>query len=611
MPLVFSTPIRTVVCFACALGGSALALAQSSDVRVYVQFAPGQKAAGRAAVAQAQAREHHVFDDLDAVAVTIPAAARSALLRNPAIALIEDDPTRAFLSTTAGPQTVPYGINLVQAPEAVAAGATGAGIKVGVIDSGVYVGHEDFAGLSITGYPKYADGDARNWDRDYLSHGTHVVGTIAAANNNVGVVGVSPGKVAIHMVKVFGDTGNWVYSSDLLSAARNAASAGSRIISMSLGGARSSGIENRGLNDLYNQGVLLVAAAGNDGTSATSYPAGYASVISVAAIDAQKARAAFSQFNASVELAAPGVGVTSTVSNLENNSVTVGSSTFPANHVDLSGRGSPSGGFVYGGLGTSTNAAWGGKVVLVDRGDISFYDKVRNVQSSGGLACIIANNTDGELLATLGDGNSAAIPALGITQADGVTLRSLIAPSVTASITSAVAYNQSAYEEYDGTSMATPHVSGVAALVWSAFPKLTNVQIRQALTSTALDLGAPGRDSEYGYGLVRAKAAIDSLGGVTNPPPSGTDTTAPVISNFNAKATNLKNGSFEFTWTTNEASTSDVSLAGIGEYLDPTLVTTHKRTFRGSKGATYNYSVTSADAAGNRSTAVTGSITLQ
>ncbi len=604
--------MRAIIGLACALAGSTFAFAQSSDVRVYVQFAPGQKAAGRAAIAQAQAREHHLFDDLDTVAVTIPAAARAALVRNPAIALIEDDPTRGFLSTT---QTVPYGISMVQAPAAVTAGATGLGIKVGVIDSGVHIGHEDLVGVSITGYPKFGAHDQRNWDRDYLSHGTHVVGTIAAANNNVGVVGVSPGKVSIHMVKVFGDAGNWIYSSDLLSAARNAASAGSRIISMSLGGARSSGIESRGLGDLYKQGVLLVAAAGNDGTSATSYPAGYSSVISVAAIDAAMNRASFSQFNASVELAAPGVAVTSTISYLENNSITVGGVGYPANHVELSGRGTVSGGLVFGGLGTSTNAAWKDKVVLVDRGDNSFYDKVRNVQLSGGLACIIANNTAGELSATLGDGNSATIPALGVTQADGATLKSLIAGAVTASITSAVAYNRSEYDEFDGTSMATPHVSGVAALVWSAFPKLTNVQLRQVLTSTAKDLGAAGRDNEYGYGLVQAMAAITSLGGVTTPPeeppPGGTDTTAPVVSGFSAKVTNAKNGSFEFTWTTNEDATSDISLAGVGDYLDPTLVTTHKRTFRGTKGATYIYSVTSADAAGNRSTATTGSITVQ
>ena len=560
-----------------------------------------------------------MFDDLDAVAATIPEAARAALLRNPAIALVEDDPRREFLSTTTSTQVVPYGITMVQAPQAVAAGANGFGIKVGVIDSGVFTGHADLGGLQISGHPTYGDGDERNWNRDYNSHGTHVVGTIAAANNNVGVVGVSPGKVEIYMVKVFGDTGNWIYSSDLLAAARQAASAGSKIISMSLGGSRSSGTENKGLTDLYNKGVLLVAAAGNEGTTATSYPAGYASVISVAAINQQEARASFSQYNSTVELAAPGVGVVSTVSYLENNTVTVGSTTVSGHHVEFSGRTAGAGlagTLIYGGEALTTDSAWSGKVVLVDRGTNSFLDKVRNVQASGGIACIIANNTSGPLLATLGSASStASIPALGISQADGLTLRTLITATSAATVISTITQNQSAYEAFDGTSMATPHVSGVAALVWSAFPQLTNVQLRDVLVKTAKDLGAPGRDNEYGHGLVQAMAAINSLGGITAPPsepsPGSGDTIAPVIANFLARVTNAKTGAFEFTWTTDEPATSDVSLAGVGEYPSSTLVTAHKRSFRGSKGVTYTYSVSSTDAAGNRSAAKTGTLKIE
>lgn len=60
--------------------------------------------------------------------------------------------------------------------------------------------------------------------------------------------------------------------------------------------------------------------------------------------------------------------------------------------------------------------------------------------------------------------------------------------------------------------MATPHVSGVAALVWSCFPTLTNKNIRDTLNATAKDLGAAGRDNAYGYGSVQAKAAVDGLG---------------------------------------------------------------------------------------------------
>jgi hypothetical protein len=67
------------------------------------------------------------------------------------------------------------------------------------------------------------------------------------------------------------------------------------------------------------------------------------------------------------------------------------------------------------------------------------------------------------------------------------------------------------YVPLSGTSMATPHVSGVAALVWSHFPTQTAQAIRSALTASALDLGEPGKDEKYGYGLVQADGAFNLL----------------------------------------------------------------------------------------------------
>jgi len=570
----------------------------AANARVYVVFSPGQKANAQAALKQAGASVHHEFDDLNAIAVSLPEARRDALGRNPAIAFIEEDPVRNFLS-----QTVPYGVTMVQAPQAVADGASGAGITVGVIDSGVYTGHLDLASVTINGYPDYGPNDERTWYRDVDSHGTHVVGTLAAANNSDGVLGVSPGAVSIFMVKVFGDTGNWVYSSDLLSAARVAQANGAKIISMSLGGGRSSRTEMQGMADLYNKkGVLLVAAAGNDGTTGVSYPAGYTTVISVAAIDSSKVVADFSQKNSDVELAAPGVGVLSTVSYIDTSTVTVGSSTTSGSHVEFSARGTATAQLVYGGLGDTTNAAWSGKVVLVDRGTISFYDKVHNVQLSGGLACVIANNDianpDAGLNATLGAGNSSTIPAIGISYNAGATVAASVGGNAT--LTSTLQQPANGYDYFDGTSMATPHVSGVAALIWSKYPGATNVQVRDALTSTAEELGTAGRDNSYGYGLVRAKNALDALAALN--PGTGVDTTAPVISSVSSRVTNAKNGSFEITWTTDESATSDVQLNGT-VYSDANLVTAHKRTFRGTKGATYTYYVSSSDAAGNTATA--------
>lgn len=587
---------RLVLLF-CLLTG--VALHAAGPVRVYVQFHSGHHAAARAAVNQAGGRVHHEFGELNTLAVSLPAAARDALQRNPAVALVEDDPVREYLA-----QTVPYGITMVQAPQAVDAGATGAGITVGVIDSGVHATHEDLQSVTITGEPDFGPNDERTWYRDYNSHGTHVVGTIAAANNSVGVLGVSPGAVSIHMVKVFGDSGNWIYSSDLLSAARAAAAKGAKIVSMSLGGSRASRTEEQGMADLYNKkGVLLVAAAGNAGTTATSYPAGYSTVVSVAAIDSNKTVASFSQKNSSVELAAPGVAVLSTTSFIDSSTVSTSAGTHSGSHIENAARGTANATLVYGGLGDTTNSAWSGKVVLVDRGSVSFYTKVRNVELSGGVACVIANNDtanpDAGFAGTLGDGNSSAIPAIGVSYNAGLNLRSVV--GTTATVSSTIQNSANGYDYFDGTSMATPHVSGVAALIWSKYPGATNKQVRDALTSTAEDLGAAGRDNSYGFGLIRAKAALDALAAL-NPGSGSGDTTPPVISGVASRITNAKNGSFEITWTTNEPATSDVQLNGT-LYPSSTLTTTHKRAFRGTRGATYTYYVTSADAAGNSATA--------
>jgi thermitase len=87
---------------------------------------------------------------------------------------------------------------------------------------------------------------------------------------------------------------------------------GAKVISMSLGGSSGSSALQTAVRNATNNGSLLVAAAGNSGNSSLSYPAAYAEVVSVAATDHNDARASFSQFNADVEVAAPGVNVLST-----------------------------------------------------------------------------------------------------------------------------------------------------------------------------------------------------------------------------------------------------------------------------------------------------------
>jgi len=488
-----TTTTRLLAAFAAFLWVSAAAAGD----RYIVQFLPGKALAGKAAVALAGGKIARDLSAHDAVAAHLPAAAVRALERNPNVEYVEEDPQRFPMA-----QTVPYGITMVQAPQVDAGNV--AGREVCIIDSGYNLGHEDLQTGGVTGAP---DGGAGVWYVDGCGHGTHVAGTIAALNNNVGVVGVVPnGNLNLHIVRVFGGDCAWAYASDLVAALDQCTAAGANVVSMSLGGTFKSRTEDRAFKNAYGAGVLSVAAAGNDGNTRNSYPASYDSVVSVAAIDANKVVADFSQQNGQVELAAPGVAVRSTVpmgTGLEG-SVAVGANTYAANPMEGSPTGSVSGALVDCGDGTSTCSGASGKVCLIQRGTITFAEKVAACEAGGGTAAIIYNNVAGALLGTL-NGATTTIPSVGVSDTDGAALLTQLGASAN------VAVSPSNYAEWDGTSMATPHVSGVAALVWSNHTDCTNAEVRTALDNTAEDLGAAGRDNAYGYGLVRAKAADDYL----------------------------------------------------------------------------------------------------
>jgi subtilisin family serine protease len=472
-------------------------------VRVIVAYKDGQRSNASRALAMAGAEVHYDFAALGGYAVSLPAVAVEGLSRNPAIAYVEEDAKRYPMA-----QTVPYGIAMVQANQLSDSAASNT--MVCIIDSGIDGNHEDHLKSKMNG--EYDSGTG-NWYTDENHHGTHVAGTVAALNNSLGVVGVLPsGQLNLYIVKVFGADG-WAYSSNLITALNKCVAAkGTKnlVVSMSLGGSVKSKFEDTAFKNAYTKNnALSIAAAGNDGNNRISYPAGYASVVSVAAIDETKARASFSQYNSDVELAAPGVAVLSTVPTGTGTgaSVTVGGTGYAADGLDGSPLGSvtSNSGMVDCGLAGSVCTDATGKVCLIQRGTYNFSDKVLNCKNGGGIGAIIYNNTTGPLLGTL-NGVVTGIPSVGITQKDGVTLKGQLSSSTT------VAVVATHYARFDGTSMATPHVSGVAALVWSNYPKCSNAQIRTALTATAEDLGTAGRDTSFGYGLVRAKSAADSLG---------------------------------------------------------------------------------------------------
>jgi serine protease len=503
-----------IAALAIVIGVAAEAAAQ--DGRYIVKFNPGRGNAGQAAVRAAGGQVVLTLDEQDAVAARIPAAALNGLSRNPNVDYIEEDVIREPYGSGTG-QSVPYGISMVQAD--LVSTTDAARQKICIIDSGYSQQHEDLKDAN-TGDVAFSQ-TSSTWDKDSCGHGSHVAGTISAIDDNgIGVIGVIP-DVKLHIVKVFGDDNlsggscSWTYSSNLVKALSLCTTAGANIVSMSLGGSLKSRTEEKAFANAYNAGVLSIAAAGNGGNSRVSYPAGYASVVSVAAVDSTGAVASFSQKNSDVELAAPGVGVLSTVPWNDTDSLTADGITWNGAHIDGAARTSGAGvsGSIVDGGKCASVGAFAGKTVLCQRGDVSFATKVANVKSGGGVAAVIYNNAAsdpscGVFSGTL-DGTST-IPAIALSCADGAA--ALAHPGSAGTVVSQVAIPSSGYEAWDGTSMATPHVSGVAALVWSCNSNLTNAQVRSALDSSAADLGASGRDTSYGYGLVQAKAAVQSLG---------------------------------------------------------------------------------------------------
>jgi subtilisin family serine protease len=500
------------------------------DGRYMVKFRDFNGAAN--VIAAAGGRIVHELEPQGVIAAYLPEQALKGLRNNPNVEYVEVDPRRYPMA-----EVKPYGITMVQADDPAFPSSGQSGVMVCIIDSGYQRAHEDLQDTYVTGTN---DSGTGNWYEDSCGHGTHVAGTIAALKgNSVGVIGVAGGgSINLHIEKTFnGSDCRWTYSSNLVTAlnrCKSAASGKKLVVNMSLGGSTSSTTENNAFQTAYNEGVLSVAAAGNDGSTRKSYPASYSSVISVAAVDSNKTVASFSQKNDAVELAAPGVGVLSTTP-FKPASLSANGSTWIGANLDGSTRSDVTGTLVDGGRCTAAGS-WSGRVVLCERGDISFADKVNNVRLGGGAGAVIYNNVSGGFAGTLN--GTSTIPAISISREDGLAARAL--GSVPADLVNSAGFGNG-YESYDGTSMATPHVAGVAALVWGVDTNKTNAQIRDALQKSAQDLGAAGKDNSYGFGLVQAAAAVAYLSGSGGGGGGTTPTITLTVTKSKVKGANFAN----------------------------------------------------------------------
>lgn len=192
----------------------------------------------------------------------------------------------------------------------------GAGVKVAILDSGIDINHPDLAG-KIAVQRVFVSSTIDPDISDKNGHGTHVAGIIAAnTNNNIGVAGTCPEcQLIIGKVVTNDGTGNATgATSDIVSGITWATDQGAKVINLSLRSTspQTQQLYQEGINYAMSKGVVVVAASGNDGSNAVTWPAGNDGVISVAATDNTDRMAPFSNYGAYVKVAAPGTFIAST-----------------------------------------------------------------------------------------------------------------------------------------------------------------------------------------------------------------------------------------------------------------------------------------------------------
>jgi len=201
-------------------------------------------------------------------------------------------------------------------------------VYIAIIDTGIDSNHPDLTNKMR----RHNNGMVYGWNTlnnttnalDDNGHGTHCAGIAAAEiNNGVGIAGVaawnpnvanSRAYVQLMPVKVLSSSG----SGSLDAVARGitwAADNGAHILSLSLGAGSGAQQLQDAVNYAWNRGCLVVVAAGNGGSSSPQYPAYYTNCIAVAATDSSDRLASFSQYGSWVDIAAPGVGILSTIPN--------------------------------------------------------------------------------------------------------------------------------------------------------------------------------------------------------------------------------------------------------------------------------------------------------
>lgn len=369
----------------------------------------------------------------------------------------------------------------------------------------------------------YVDGDKD--PMDFNGHGTHVSGTIGAeANNGKGIAGLC-WNAKIMAVRVLGLDGGT--TADIAKGIQFARYNGAKVINMSLGGASEGydAVLDQAMTDATNAGVFIVSAAGNDGKDVTTDNITPCALngrgrLCVAAVDQKFEIADFSNFNSSlVQIAAPGTNILSSINGVEatvstddfSTGWTLGSSTWQSSPVGTCYIGAPivigypssmcQGDYYSGAYHASSFRDY--QTLLKNYEFATFTYRLTALLDEYALFTIAqsatssvnfddANQIRQQFIDVWGRG-TLTIPMIGCHNSDhcsvGVEFESTSSSSARGVALGSIEINgltvtADAYDIYDGTSMATPHVTGSVALLRSLNPNFTLEQISDAVLST-------------------------------------------------------------------------------------------------------------------------------
>jgi len=335
----------------------------------------------------------------NAIAGRIPVERLRALRLSPNVAAVEED---VILRASIAPNDPRYASNqtpafqLINAPQAWDL-SKGSGVRVCVLDTGVRSDHED---LGSGGSGKIKVG--RNFTTtdvadfaDRHGHGTHTSGTVGAkANNGIGVASAGF-DCELATGKVLDDTGSG--STSWIAAGIDWASttSGAKIISMSFGGGGTTALRDS-VNAAWNNGLLLVGAAGNSNSSTVDFPGGYPNVMSVASTDSSGVRSSFSSYGSTVDIAAPGSSINSTYASSATSYATLSGTSMATPHVAgiaallWAHLSAPSNALVRLRLETSPTRT----VEMPDGGQIPLLDALAALKSTATLPVVTVTATD-------------------------------------------------------------------------------------------------------------------------------------------------------------------------------------------------------------------------